>query len=81
MSVMHLNISSLLYHIDKLTELLKHDLTIIFKIICVTENRLRPNKTLLNSTDLPNYNILHMPTKSDKDGALLYMSKDLNYKV
>ena len=77
---MHLNISSLLHHIF-ITELLKPDLTMIFKIIGVTESRLRPNKTSLDSIDLPSYNIQHMPTKSDKGGAFLYLSKDLNYKV
>ena len=40
-SVMHLNISSLPYHIDELTELLNHNLTISFKIIGVTESRLK----------------------------------------
>lgn len=35
MSVMHLNMSSLLYRIDKFTELLDLDLIISFKIIRV----------------------------------------------
>lgn len=39
------------------TELLNHNLNINFKIIGVTESRLRQNKALLNSIDLPNYNI------------------------
>ena len=55
MSVILLNISSLPYHVDKRTELLNNNLTINFKIIGVTENRLRQNKTPLNSIDLPNY--------------------------
>ena len=45
MSVMHLNMSSLPYHIDEHTELLNHDLTLNFKIKGVTESRMRQNKT------------------------------------
>ena len=29
---------------------------------------------------MPGYNIEHTPTKSDEGEALLYISKDLNYK-
>ena len=31
--------------------------------------------------NLPNYEIEHMATKANKDGALLYASNELNYKV
>ena len=55
MSVILLNISFLPYHIDKRTELLNNNLTINFKIIGVTESRLRQNKTPLNCIDLSNY--------------------------
>ena len=81
MPVKHLNVSYVLYHIEKLTDLLNHSLTINFKIIGVTEKRFRQNKTSLSSIDLPNYNIEHKPTKSDKWGALPYMSEEPNYKA
>ena len=55
MSVMRLNISSLLYHNDNVTELLNHNLNVNFQTIGVTENRFIQNETSLNSTDLQNY--------------------------
>ena len=47
LSLMHLNISFLPYHSNELSELL-NDLTIKFKIIVITESRLRSEKTLLS---------------------------------
>ena len=77
---MHLNISSLPYHFDELSELL-NDLTIKFKIVGITESRLRPEKYPLTDINLPNYNIEHIPTKVNKDTAVLYISNELKYKV
>ena len=34
----------------------------------------------MNSIELSNYNIEHTPSKSDKSGVLLFISKQLNYK-
>ena len=79
MTLLHLNISSLPYHIDELTELL-NDLKINFKIIGITESRLTTKKDPRNNIDITDYNIEHTPTKSDKGGALLFLSKELNYK-
>ena len=76
---MHPNISSLPYHIDELTNLL-NELNTNFKIIGITESRLTSKKGEINSIELSNYNIEHTPTKSDKGGALLFISKHLNYK-
>ena len=80
LSLMHLNISFLPYHFDELSEFL-NDLTIKFKIIGITETRLRSEKSRLTDTNLPNYNIVNMPTKANKGGALLYISNKLKYKV
>ena len=44
LSLMHLNISFLPYHFDELSELL-NDLTIKFRIIGITESRLRSEKS------------------------------------
>ena len=79
MTLLHLNISYLLYHIDEFTELLS-DFKINFKIIGITESRLTIKKDPVNTINIPDYNIEHTPTKSDKGGALLYISKELNYK-
>ena len=74
-TLLHWNISSLLYHIDEFTELLS-DCEINFKIIGITESRLTTKKDI----NILGYNIEHMPTKSDKGGALLCISKDLKYR-
>ena len=34
----------------------------------------------MNNINIPGYNIEHTPTKSEKGGALLYISKELNSK-
>ena len=71
MTLLHLNISSLPYHIDEFTELLS-DLKINFKIVGITESRLTTKKDPMNNINIPGCNIEHTPTKSDKGGALLF---------
>ena len=44
----------------------------------ITETRLITNKDPVNSIEIPNYIIT---TESDKGGALLYISKEINYKT
>ena len=34
----------------------------------------------MNDINIPGYSIEHMPTKSNKGAAVLYISKDLHYK-
>ena len=80
MSLLHLNISSLPFHIDEFTNLLS-ELNSNFKIIGITETRLTTKKDPVNSIEIPNQNIEHTPTESDKGGALLYISKEINYKT
>ena len=79
LSLLHLNISSLPFHIDEFTNLLS-ELNSNFKIIGITETRLTTKKDPVNSIEIPNYNIEHTPTESDKGEALLYISKEINYK-
>ena len=55
---MQLNISSLLYCFDELSDLL-NDLTINFNIIGITESRLRSEKSPLSDINLPNYEIVN----------------------
>ena len=78
--LLHLNISSLPFHIDEFTNLLS-ELNSNCKIIGITETRLTTKKHPVNSIEIPNYSIEHTPTESDKGGALLYISKEINYKT
>ena len=80
LSLMDLNISSLPYDFDELSELL-NDLTIKFQIVGITESRLRSEKFPLSDINLPNYETEHMPTKANTGASLLYISNELNYKV
>ena len=75
MTLLHLNISVLPYHIDEFIEPLS-DLETNFKITGITESRLTTKKDPMNDINIPGYTL----TKSDKDGAFLYIRKDLNYK-
>ena len=52
-----------------------------FQITKITETRLTTKKDPVNSIEIPNYNIEQTPTESDKGGALLYISKEINYKT
>ena len=74
LSLLHLNISSLPFHIDEFTNLLS-ELNSNFKIIGITETRLTTKKDPVNSIEIPNYNIEHTPTESDKGVAFLYIPK------
>ena len=76
LSLLHLNISSLPYHIDEFRNLNSN-----FKVIGITETRLTTKKEPVNSIEIPNYNIEQTPTESDKGGALLYISKETNYET
>ena len=80
LSLLHLNISSLPFHIDEFTNLLS-ELNSNFEIIGITETRLTTKKDPVNSTEISKYNIEHNSTESDKDEALLYISKQINKKL
>ena len=69
MSLMHLNISSLPYHVDELANL-KNELNTNFKVIGLTKSRVTTKKAEINNIELCNYNIEHTPAKYDKDGVL-----------
>ena len=78
LSIFHMNISSLQYHIDDLKQLLSQ-ISFEFDVIGITETRLH-DLTKTNIT-LPGYCIEHTPTKSANGGALLYInSKKVNHK-
>ena len=77
---MHLNISSLQYHLDELSDLIDKSET-KFNVIGITESRLKKDIAPLNNINLHNYNIQRTPTGSNKGGSLLYISTDLSYKT
>ena len=74
-----MNISSLPYHFDNFQQPLLN-LKIDFDIIGITESRIKSEKAPANSIDLIKYNTEQTPTGAEKGGALLYISKQLNYK-
>ena len=78
--LLHLNISALPFHINEFANLLS-ELNSNFKIIGITETRLTTKKDPVNSIEIPNYNIEHTPTESDKGVAFLYIPKKINYKT
>ena len=49
-------------------------------MIAIAESRLTTKKDQKNYLEISNYCIEHTPTKSEKGGALLYISKEFNYK-
>ena len=62
-SLMHLNISSLQYHLDELSDLIdKSEAT--FSVIGITESHLNKDIVPLNNVNLHNFNIQHTPTES-----------------
>ena len=77
---MHLNISSLSYHLQELYNLLSSMKTKL-KMIGISENRSQINKQPINNTSVPDYVYEHTPTESGKGGTLLYIDQNLKYKV
>ena len=72
---MHLNISSLQYHLDELINESKTK----FSVIDITESRL--DKDIAPLKSLQHYNIQHTPTEYNKGGSLLCISTDLSYNT
>ena len=77
---MHLNISSLSYHHLELYNLLSN-LKIKPNIIGISETRLQRGKQPITNISLPNYVYEHTPTESGKGGTLLYIDKNIKYKL
>ena len=77
LSIAHLNISSLSFHLDNLKNLI-NSLDNRFDVIGISESRLRDQNDHLN-VDLDNYRIVHCPTDSNKGGSLLYISNQLDF--
>ena len=52
-----------------------------FQIIGISETRIKQNKTTSSNIQIPNYTIEQCPTESSTGGTLLYIKKDIIYKV
>lgn len=76
---LHLNISSLQYHIDDLKNLLTQTSAVNFDIIGISESRLKEKNNITTNIDIDGYVIEHCPTASKAGGALMYISKNIVY--
>ena len=76
---MPFNISSLSYHLE-LYNLLSN-LKSKPNIIGISETRLQRGKQPITNIFLPNYVSEHTPTESGKGGTLLYIDKNIKYKL
>ena len=75
MPLVHLNVSSHCFHIEELTSVIsEHGLA--FDIAGISECRIKLNKALLNSVQLPGYNFEFTPTECTNGGTALYIKKD-----
>ena len=77
---MHLNISSLSYHHLELYNLLSN-FKIKTNITGISETRLQMGKQPITNISFPNYVYEHTPTESGKGGTLLYIDKNIKYKL
>ena len=76
----HMNISSIQYHINDLRDLVESWLNKP-KIIGITECRLRKNRKVLSNVDLNDYSFEFTTTKSTKGETLIYIQNDLRYNI
>ena len=75
-----MNISSLPYNFDQLETPLT-TLKVEFDILGITESRLKTGKQPINNIDLQEYVVESTPTDASCGGALLYINKNINYKL
>ena len=80
LSLFHLNISSLSFHIEVLSNLIsEHNLA--FDIFGVGETKLRLNKAPLKSFIITGYNFKFTATECSSGGTAIYIKKVLNHKL
>ena len=80
MSFLHMNISSLPFHFDKLYALLS-ELNHRPDIIAISESHLKSSTQLIVKIILGNYCVEHTPTESSNGGTLFYIKNDISYKL
>ena len=79
MLFVHLNISSLPFHIDELSSLV-NSINCKPEIIGISESRLKASENPITGIELEGYSIEHTPTESSCGGALIYIKTDITYK-
>ncbi|XP_065680582.1 uncharacterized protein LOC136094529 [Hydra vulgaris] len=77
---LHLNISSLPFHINDLSSFVG-TINTPSMVIGITESNLYANDSNKTDITIQGYNIEHCPTESKKGGALPYLNSNLNYIV
>ena len=75
-----MNISSTSYHIDDLTAFI-NNCKIKSKLIGLSETRLRKNRQSLSNIYLENYVYESTSTQSSKGRTMLYVDKQLTYRL
>ena len=75
-----MNFSSVSYHIDDLNTLTK-DCKSKSKVIGISECRMKTDRLLLSNTNMNKYSHEYTPAESFKEGTLLYIDKNLQYRV
>ena len=79
LSLFHLNISSLSFHIEELSTIIsEHNLA--FDIFGVGETKLRLNKAPLRSFIITGYNFKFTAPECSSGGTAIYIKKGLNHK-
>ena len=76
---LHLNISSLPFHIDELKPLI-NSLKYKPEVIGISESRLKTTQESITDIGLEGYSIEHTPTEASNGGALLYINSNNTYK-
>ena len=79
LAVLHLNISLLSSHINKL-KLLLSSFNLTFDIICITESRITKSNLLTSNIYIPGYNNEQNPAESSAGGTLIYISQKISDK-
>ena len=79
LNFLHLNISSLSYHLSELQALLSST-KINFEIIAISESIIKRNKNPIDNINLQNYNIEYCTTEVASGGVLLYIKYNIIYK-
>ena len=76
----HLNISSFPFHFEVFSALSsKQKLSLNF--VGKRESRLKLSKSPINSIQVSGYNTVFWPTEFSNAGTLVYIKKDINYKL
>ena len=76
---LHMNISSVSYHIDDLNTFIMNCKNKP-KVIGISECRIKAGRPLLSNINMNNYSYEYIPTESSKGGTLLYIDKNLEYR-